>query len=81
MDARQDKRRCTALECPGTDSRDLEGSTKGCTLSVMGMGKPPICAKHWWWCMVEKIPRQGRLEGCHRMSAATDLIYGLESMK
>ncbi len=30
--------------------------------------------------MVEKIPRQGRLEGCHRMSAATHLIYGLESV-
>ena len=30
--------------------------------------------------MVEKIPRQGRLEGCHRTSAATHLIYGLESM-
>ena len=30
--------------------------------------------------MVEEIPRQGRLEGCHRMSAATHLICGLESV-
>ena len=30
--------------------------------------------------MVEKIPRQGRLEGCHRMSAATHLIYRSESV-
>ena len=30
--------------------------------------------------MVEEIPRQGRLEGCHRMSAATQLICGLESV-
>ena len=30
--------------------------------------------------MVEEIPRQGWLEGCHRMSAATHLIYGLESV-
>ena len=29
--------------------------------------------------MVEEIPRQGRPEGCHRMSAATHLIYGSES--
>ena len=30
--------------------------------------------------MVEEIPRQGRLEGCHRMSAATHLICGLKSV-
>ena len=30
-----------------------------------------------WW---RKIPRQGRLEGCHRMSVAKQLIYGLESL-
>ena len=30
--------------------------------------------------MVEEFPRQGRLEGCHRMSAATHLICGLESV-
>ena len=28
-------------------------------------------------CMVEKFQRQGRLEGCRRMSAATQLILGL----
>ena len=28
--------------------------------------------------MVEEIPRQGRLEGCHRMSAATQLVCRLE---
>ena len=28
--------------------------------------------------LIEEIPRQGRLEGCHRMSAATHLICGLE---
>ena len=30
--------------------------------------------------MVEEIPRQGRLEGCHRMSTATHLICGLEGV-
>ena len=30
--------------------------------------------------MVEEIPRQGKMEGCHRMSAATHLIYGSESV-
>ena len=30
--------------------------------------------------MVEEIPRQGRLEGCLRQSAATHLICGLESV-
>ena len=30
--------------------------------------------------IVEEVPRQGRLEGCHRMSAATHLICGLESV-
>ena len=30
--------------------------------------------------MVEEIPGQGRLEGCHRMYAATHLICGLESV-
>ncbi len=29
---------------------------------------------------IVEIPRQGRLESCHRMSAATHLIYGLESI-
>ena len=31
--------------------------------------------------MVEEIPRQGRLEGCHRMSAATHLICRLEGVQ
>ena len=30
--------------------------------------------------MVEEIPRQGRLEGCHRMSVAMHLICGLEGV-
>ena len=30
--------------------------------------------------MVEEIPRQGRLEGCHRVSVATHHIYRLKSM-
>jgi len=30
--------------------------------------------------IVEKITRQGRPEGCHRMCAATHLICGLESV-
>ena len=30
--------------------------------------------------MVEEIPRQGRLECCHRVSAATHLICGLEGV-
>ena len=29
---------------------------------------------------VEDIPRQGRLEGCHRVSAAMHLICGLEGV-
>ena len=28
--------------------------------------------------MLKEVPRQGRLEGCNRMSAATHLICGLE---
>ena len=30
--------------------------------------------------MVGEIPRQGRAEDCHRMSAAMHLIYGSKSM-
>ena len=30
--------------------------------------------------LVEEIPGQGSMEGCHRMSAATHLIFGLESV-
>ena len=29
----------------------------------------------------EGIPRQGRLEGCHKVSAATHLICGLEGVR
>ena len=32
------------------------------------------------FAMVEEIPRQGRLEGCHRISAATHLICGSEGV-
>ena len=47
-------------------------------------GRPAVCRAFNY--MVEEIPRQGRLEGCscschmHRMSAATHLICGLESV-
>ena len=41
-------------------------------------GRPAFCRAFNY--MVEEIPRQGRLEGCHRMSAATHLICGLESV-
>ena len=30
--------------------------------------------------VVDEIPRQGRLEGCHRMSAAAHLLCGLEGV-
>ena len=40
-------------------------------------GRPADCRAFNY--MVEEIPRQGRLEGCHRMSAAMHLICGLES--
>ena len=41
-------------------------------------GRPAGCRAFNY--MVEEIPRQGRLEGCHRMSAATHLICGLEGV-
>ena len=41
-------------------------------------GRPAVCRAFTY--MVEEIPRQGRLEGCRRMSAATHLICGLESV-
>ena len=31
--------------------------------------------------MVEGVPRQGRLEGCHRMPAATHLICELDCVQ
>ena len=42
-------------------------------------GRPAVCRA--FIHMVEEIPRQDRLEGCHRMSAATHLICGLESVE
>ena len=53
----------------------------GCCILFMGglcQGRLADCRT--FIHMVEKIPRQGRLEGCHRMSAATHLIYGSESV-
>ena len=41
-------------------------------------GRPAVCRA--FNSMVEEIPRQGRLKGCHGMSAATHLICGLESV-
>ena len=41
-------------------------------------GRPAVCRA--FVHIVEEILRQGRLEGCHRMSAATHLICGLEGM-
>ena len=41
-------------------------------------GRPAVCRAFNY--MVEETPTQGRLEGCHRMSAATHLICGLESV-
>ena len=43
-------------------------------------GKPAVCLAFIHLDMVEEIPRQGRLEGCHRTSAAPHLIYGLEGV-
>ena len=40
-------------------------------------GRPAFCRAFNY--TVEET-RQGRLEGCHRMSAATHLICGLESV-
>ena len=39
-------------------------------------GRPALCRA--FIHMAEGIPRQGRLEGCQIMSAATHLIWGLE---
>ena len=41
-------------------------------------GRPAVCRAFTY--MVEDIPREGRLEGCHEMSAATHLICELEAM-
>ena len=48
------------------------------TCTMYGQGRPAVCRAFIY--MVEEILRQGRLEGCHRMSAATHLICGLERM-
>ena len=40
--------------------------------------KPAVCRA--FIHMVEEIPRQARLEGCHRLSAATHLFCELEGM-
>ena len=37
-------------------------------------GTPAVCVL--FTHMVEKVTRQGRLEGCHRMPATTHLIFG-----
>ena len=47
------------------------------TLMKLSLQCRPFSSKQY---MVEKIPRQGRLEGCHGMSAARHLIYGSESV-
>ena len=41
-------------------------------------GRPANCRA--FIHMVEELPRQGRLEGCHGMSAAMHLIRGLEGV-
>ena len=41
-------------------------------------GRPAICRA--FIHMVKEIPRQGRLEGCHRVPAATHLICGFEGV-
>ena len=43
-------------------------------------GRPALCRAFIHMLEVEEVPRQGRLEGCQRMSAATHLILGLEGM-
>ena len=68
----------------------------GCPVSVLGPAlglqawQPGHAALHTLYVLVdlsflcnhtvEEIPRQDSLEGCHRMSAATHLISGLESV-
>ena len=68
----------------------------GCPVSVLGPAlglqawQPGHAALHTLCVLLylsfqckhtlEEIPRQGSLEGCHRMSAATHLISGLESV-
>ena len=54
------------------------GPHKKVLLIITSQGRSAICRA--FIHMVEKIPRQGRLEGCHRVSAATHLICGLESV-
>ena len=44
----------------------------------LSQGRPAVCRA--FILMVGEIPRQGRLEGCHGMSAATHLICGLEGV-
>ena len=41
-------------------------------------GGPAVCRT--LTKLVKEIPGQGSLEGCHRMFAATHLIYGLASV-
>ena len=47
-------------------------------MSGLCQGRPAVCRA--FIHMMEGIPIQGRLEGCHRMSAATHLICGLEGV-
>ena len=42
-------------------------------------GRPAACRA--FIHMVEEIPKQGRLEGSYRLSAATHLICGLEGVE
>ena len=39
-----------------------------------------VLLTHHDLALVKEIPRQGRLEGCHIMSAAMHLICGLEGV-
>ena len=41
-------------------------------------GRPAVCRAFNY--MVEEIPRQGRLEGCHKIFIATHRICGLEGL-
>ena len=49
-----------------------------CHHVIVSMSKK-TCSVQGFHLHVENITRQGRLEGCHRVSAATHLILGLES--
>ena len=64
---------CTAFVCPDILSQAAFNPQLHCELKVHRC-LSAVCRA--FIHMVEEIPRQGRLEGCHRLFAATHLICG-----